>query len=337
MTSRRRSCGGSSITTQPQMTAHYARLSRHHRPPALGEGPQGQRRGPDRHRSTPTGRSAEAAWAKQRLGRATQALPNGYCGLPGAEDLPARQRLPDLPDVRHHARVPAPAPRAPPAGPADHLRRRGPRAARLAEMNQQVAGNLDNDHHRPRSRARPGPEGGRRCVLTTPATSRRRPARHELTRAKAIQALRELDARAARHLRGRGQPRPGLPVLALHPARHPGRDRAAPPATSTPGTRDTRPVRQRASDASLRARLDAANERNRQLAEENRRLRASSPAPSATSAPRAEPGENATRRTRQRSAPAERPARCVHRRLINDTVREESPQVTDPQNRCELK
>ncbi len=50
----------------------------------------------------PAGPLAEAAWAKQRLGRATQALPNGYCGLPVVQqDLSARQRLSDLPDVRH--------------------------------------------------------------------------------------------------------------------------------------------------------------------------------------------------------------------------------------------
>jgi hypothetical protein len=30
----------------------------------------------------PDGPLAEAAWAKQRLSRAVQALPNGYCGLP---------------------------------------------------------------------------------------------------------------------------------------------------------------------------------------------------------------------------------------------------------------
>lgn len=31
---------------------------------------------------------AEAAWAKQRLGRATQALPNGFCGLPVQKACP---------------------------------------------------------------------------------------------------------------------------------------------------------------------------------------------------------------------------------------------------------
>jgi ferredoxin len=36
----------------------------------------------------PAGPIAEAAWAKQRLGRATQALPNGYCGLPVQQSCP---------------------------------------------------------------------------------------------------------------------------------------------------------------------------------------------------------------------------------------------------------
>ena len=41
----------------------------------------------------PDGPLADASWAKQRLGRATQALPNGYCGLPIQQTLPARQTL----------------------------------------------------------------------------------------------------------------------------------------------------------------------------------------------------------------------------------------------------
>jgi hypothetical protein len=36
----------------------------------------------------PSGPLAEAAWAKQRLSRATQALPNGYCGLPLVQSCP---------------------------------------------------------------------------------------------------------------------------------------------------------------------------------------------------------------------------------------------------------
>jgi hypothetical protein len=36
----------------------------------------------------PAGPLAEASWAKQRLGRATQALPNGFCGLPVQKTCP---------------------------------------------------------------------------------------------------------------------------------------------------------------------------------------------------------------------------------------------------------
>lgn len=36
----------------------------------------------------PDGPLADAAWARQRLGRATQALPNGFCGLPVQKTCP---------------------------------------------------------------------------------------------------------------------------------------------------------------------------------------------------------------------------------------------------------
>ena len=96
--------------------------------------------------------------------------------------------------------------------------------------------------------------------------------RHELTRAKAIQALRELD-------------RAGAPVTFASVASAAGISRswlytqpdlrgqiqelrnAAPP--SGPAL----PARQRASDPSLRARLAVALERNHQLAGGNTRLR----------------------------------------------------------------
>ncbi len=96
--------------------------------------------------------------------------------------------------------------------------------------------------------------------------------RHELTRAKAIQALRELD-------------RAGAPVTFASVASAAGisrswlytqpdlrgqiqelRNAAAPSGPALP-------ARQRASDPSLRARLAVALERNHQLAGENARLR----------------------------------------------------------------
>ena len=65
----------------PQMTAHYARLSdktvRDHWEKARKVNAEGQP-----VQVSPGGPLSEAAWAKQRLSRATQALPNGYCELP---------------------------------------------------------------------------------------------------------------------------------------------------------------------------------------------------------------------------------------------------------------
>jgi len=61
--------------------------ARHHRPPTLGS-----RRKIDITGQTvtvdPAGPLAEAVWAKQRLGRATQALPNGFYGLPVQKTCP---------------------------------------------------------------------------------------------------------------------------------------------------------------------------------------------------------------------------------------------------------
>jgi hypothetical protein len=69
------------------MTARYARLSdttiRRHWEAARKVNINGQTVTLD-----PDGPLAEAAWAKQRVGRATQALPNGYCGLPVVKACP---------------------------------------------------------------------------------------------------------------------------------------------------------------------------------------------------------------------------------------------------------
>lgn len=97
--------------------------------------------------------------------------------------------------------------------------------------------------------------------------------RHELTRSKAIQALRELD-------------RTGAPVtfqtvaqqasvsrswLYTQPDIRAEIDRLR--TTARLATEPSVPARQRSSEASLQRRLEAANSRNRQLAEENSRLR----------------------------------------------------------------
>jgi hypothetical protein len=98
--------------------------------------------------------------------------------------------------------------------------------------------------------------------------------RHELTRARAVQALRELD-------------RAGTPVTFARVAREAGISRSwlytqpdisdqirrLRQMTSGTGSAGAVPAGQRATDASLRARLAAALGRSKQLADENARLR----------------------------------------------------------------
>lgn len=97
--------------------------------------------------------------------------------------------------------------------------------------------------------------------------------RHELTRARAVRALRELD-------------RAGTPVTFAAVARAAGVSRSwlytqpdisgqirrLRKTTDGVGSADTIPAGQRASSTSLRARLNAALDRNKQLADENARL-----------------------------------------------------------------
>lgn len=70
-----------------EMTAHYARLSdttvRRHWEAARKVNAEGETVTID-----PGGPLAEAAWIKQGISRATQALPNGYCGLPIQQSCP---------------------------------------------------------------------------------------------------------------------------------------------------------------------------------------------------------------------------------------------------------
>jgi uncharacterized protein DUF6262 len=98
--------------------------------------------------------------------------------------------------------------------------------------------------------------------------------RHELTRARAIQSLRGLD-------------RAGVPVTFAGVARAAGISRSwlyTQPdissqirrlrhETDRAGSAGAVPAGQRATDASLRARLAAALDRNKQLADDNARLR----------------------------------------------------------------
>ena len=143
----------------------------HHDPPALGEGPQGQHQRPDRHprpgRAGGRGGMGQAADQPRHPGAAQRLLR----ASPG-QAMPTRQRVPDLPDVHHYRRVPAPAPRPPPAGPADHLnspgRWPGPAGRDEPAGRQQPR----KDHHSAGGRpCRHRAGGNRRCVLTTPGRS----------------------------------------------------------------------------------------------------------------------------------------------------------------------
>lgn len=126
----------------PAMTAHYARLHdatiRRHWEAARKVNTCGETVTLD-----PAGPLAEAAWAKQRVGRATQALPNGYCGLPVVQTCPHANACLTCPMFittaeflsQHRAH------RQQVHQIISTAQARG--QTRLAEMNQQVADNLN--------------------------------------------------------------------------------------------------------------------------------------------------------------------------------------------------
>jgi hypothetical protein len=98
--------------------------------------------------------------------------------------------------------------------------------------------------------------------------------RHELTRSRTVQALRELDrsgtpvtfagvARSARVSRSWLYTQPDITSQIRRMRQN----------TSNAGSAGAVPASQRTTDASLRARLAAALDRNKQLAGENARLR----------------------------------------------------------------
>ena len=126
----------------PEMTAHYARLSdktvRDHWERARKVDAGGRR-----VQIRADGPLGEAAWTKQRLSRATQALPNGYCELPMARVCPHANSCLTCPMFvttaeflpQHHAQRQQTLQIISAAEAAGH--------ARVAEMNRQVADNLD--------------------------------------------------------------------------------------------------------------------------------------------------------------------------------------------------
>jgi integrase len=126
----------------PEMTAHYARLSdttvREHWEKARKVGATGQP-----VQLSPGGPLGDAAWAKQRLSRATQALPNGYCQLPMVKTCPHANSCLTCPMFvttaeflpQHQAQRQTTLQLITAAEATGH--------ARVAEMNKQVAANLD--------------------------------------------------------------------------------------------------------------------------------------------------------------------------------------------------
>lgn len=98
--------------------------------------------------------------------------------------------------------------------------------------------------------------------------------RHELTRAKAIQALRELDRAGTRVTFAGVAHAAGVSRSWLYTQPDiSGQVRRLRQKTNGASSAGAIPVGQRATDASLRARLTAALDRNKQLADENTRLR----------------------------------------------------------------
>jgi hypothetical protein len=125
-----------------EMTALYARLSdktvREHWEKARKVNAEGQP-----VQISPDGPLGDAAWAKQQLSRATQALPNGYCQLPAVKTCPHANSCLTCPMFlttaeflpQHHAQRQQTLQIITAAEANGH--------ARLAEMNLQVAANLD--------------------------------------------------------------------------------------------------------------------------------------------------------------------------------------------------
>jgi integrase len=126
----------------PQMTAHYARLHdttvRRHWEAARKVDIAGEVVAID-----PAGPLAEAAWAKQRLGRVTQALPNGFCGLPVQKTCPHANACLTCPMFVTTAEF-LPQHRTHRGQVIELITAAQARGqTRLAEMNQQVLDNLD--------------------------------------------------------------------------------------------------------------------------------------------------------------------------------------------------
>lgn len=126
----------------PQMTAHYARLH----DTTVRRAWEAARKVDINGRTVtldPDGPLAEAAWAKQRLARATQALPNGYCGLPVQQSCPHANACLTCPMFLTTPEF-LPQHRAQRQQTLELITAADARGQkRLAEMNRRVLGNLD--------------------------------------------------------------------------------------------------------------------------------------------------------------------------------------------------
>jgi hypothetical protein len=165
-----------------EMTAHYARLSdatvRRHWEAARKVNHRGEQVQVD-----PAGPLADAAWAKHRLGHATQVLPNGYCGLPLVKTCQYANACLTCPLFITTAEFLPQHPHPAPADPADH-RHRPPEGAD-PDGRDEPAGRRQppEDHHGVGGRGLgpgqgggwAGAGGGRGCVLTTVRPSWRQP------------------------------------------------------------------------------------------------------------------------------------------------------------------
>ena len=255
-----------------QMTAHYARITdqtvRRRWEQATKVNIKGERVAID-----PEGPLAQAQWAKTRYGMATQTLPNGYCGLPLQRTCPHANACltcpvfltgPEfLPELREQQRRTLTL--------IDVSERGG--QARMVEMNQQVLTNLDRMISEVEKTATESRTPA--CELTTPTTSSQRPDAElpphgaEPSRHCAGWTMRD---KRFRSMRWRGKARSPGPGSTTNPTCAPRSNDSVPGRNPAPA-RQRLPDRQRASDASLRRRLEVMAERNRQLDTENRQLR----------------------------------------------------------------
>ena len=192
--------------------------------------------------------------------------------------------------------------------------------ARVAEMNRQVAGNLDKIITALEDDQSRGQGSSRRCVLTRPPIAAAR--RHELTRAKADPGpARARPGRRSRDIRRRRAGGRGLPVLALHPARHQRPDPAAAHQDSRAGSARPSP---RASGPPTRRCAPGSPPPSTATSSSPTRTpgsAASSPAHSATSG-RHGPDQVTIQTSETPGSGCERP--------VGDTVHDGTPQVTAP-------